>query len=318
MSVCTPNAAHRTATLDAAAKGIHVLCEKPISLSIAEADEMIDACHRAGVVLAVDHHLRSNPAVERARAMIAAGTIGRITFVRLRQAHDWSGKTQVPLGFRTAALAGGGTLLDNGCHLFDLANHLAGPVAEVYARTATLGFDIEVEDTAEVSLRFASGALGQVETAWTSTGWDQGFIVNGTKGSLEYTERLGRPVLRYVHREPGDAEWTAAHVTAWEHGDDGDHTRAVAAFVAAVRGQGPVACTGEDGREAVPPGAGELRERGTGAPGHPVGQPTPSGDGPVHRDAGQDDPVREGDAHPFARHEPEALVERHAGERGHQ
>jgi predicted dehydrogenase len=251
VSVCTPNAAHRTATIDAAARGIHVLCEKPISLSLAEADEMIGACRRAGVVLAIDHHLRANPAVERARSMIADGTIGRVTFVRLRQAHDWSGRSQVPVGFRTAAIAGGGTLLDNGCHLFDLARHLAGSVAEVFARTATLGFDIEVEDTAEVSLRFASGALGQIETAWTSTGWDQGFTVNGTRGSLEYTERLGRPVLRYVHREPDDADWGEAHVTSWEHSADGDHTRAVAAFLSAVRGERPVACTGEDGREAV-------------------------------------------------------------------
>jgi predicted dehydrogenase len=251
VSVCTPNAAHHDATLAAAAAGVHVLCEKPVSLSLAEADEMIEACRRAGVVLAIDHHLRSNPAVERVRAMIEDGVIGRVTFVRLRQAHDWSGDGQVPLGFRTPAMAGGGTLLDNGCHLFDLARHLAGPVAEVYARTATLGYDIEVEDTAEVSLRFASGALGQIETAWTSTGWDQSFTVNGTLGSLEYTERDVRPVLRHLHRGPGEREFAATRVSSWEHAGASDHTRAVAAFVAAVRGERPVACTGEDGREAV-------------------------------------------------------------------
>jgi len=251
VSICTPNAAHRDATLAAAAAGVHVLCEKPVSLSLAEADEMIDACARAGVVLAVDHHLRSNPAVVRARTMIADGVIGRLTFIRLRQAHDWAGAAEVPMGFRTPAMAGGGTLLDNGCHLFDLARHLAGPVAEVYGRTATLGFDIEVEDTAQVSLRFASGALGQVETAWTSTGWDQSFVVNGTHGSLEYTERDTRPVLRHLHRGPGEREFAATRVTAWEHAGANDHTRAVAAFVAAVRDEQPVACTGEDGREAV-------------------------------------------------------------------
>jgi predicted dehydrogenase len=250
VSVCTPNAAHHAATLAAAAAGVHVLCEKPISLSIPEADEMIDACRRAGVVLAVDHHLRSNPSVERARSMIEAGDIGRITFVRLRQAHDWGGAAEVPAGFRTAVMAGGGTLLDNGCHLFDLARHLAGPVAEVFARTATLGWAVEVEDTAEASLRFVSGALGQVETSWTSTGWDQDFTVNGTRGSLEYTERQGRPTLRFVHRESGETGWGTARVTAWEH-EMSDHSRAVAAFVAAVRGERPVPCTGEDGREAV-------------------------------------------------------------------
>lgn len=251
VSVCTPNAVHHAVTLAAAAAGVHVLCEKPVSLSLAEADEMIDACRRAGVLLAVDHHLRANPSVERARAMISDGAIGRVTFVRLRQAHDWGGAAEVPVGFRTRALAGGGTLLDNGCHLFDLARYLAGPVAEVYARTATLGFDIEVEDTATVSLRFASGALGQVETSWTATGWDQAFVIDGTKGSLEYTERYGRPLLRYGHREPGDDDWVAPRVTQWEHDGEGDHRRSVAAFVAAVRGERPVACTGEDGRAAM-------------------------------------------------------------------
>ncbi len=266
VSICTPNAAHHVPTLAAASAGVHVLCEKPISLSLAEADQMVEACQRAGVVLAVDHHLRTNVAVERAHGMIADGTIGRVTFVRLRQAHDWAGATEVPVGFRTPAMAGGGTLLDNGCHLFDLARHLAGPVTEVFARTATLRFDIEVEDTAEVSLRFASGALGQIEVSWTSTGWDQGFTVNGTKGSLEYTERLGRPVLRYVHREPGDLGWGDARVTSWEHGGDGDHVRAIGAFVAAVRGERPVACTGQDGREAVRLALASYESAATGLP----------------------------------------------------
>jgi predicted dehydrogenase len=266
VSVCTPNAAHHAATLAAAAAGVHVLCEKPVSLSLAEADEMIDACQRAGVLLAIDHHLRANPSVERARAMIADGAIGRVTFVRLRQAHDWGGATEVPAGFRTRALAGGGTLLDNGCHLFDLARHLAGPVSEVFARTATLGFDIEVEDTAAVSLRFASGALGQIETSWTTTGWDQAFSVNGTRGSLEYTERLGRPVLRYVHREPGDDDWEAPRVIQWEHDGAGDHRRSVAAFVAAVRGERPVACSGEDGRAAVRLALASYESAAAGAP----------------------------------------------------
>jgi predicted dehydrogenase len=198
--------------------------------------------------------------------MIDEGAIGRVTFVGLRQAHDWGGATEVPLGFRTPAMAGGGTLLDNGCHLFDLARHLAGPVAEVFALTATLGFDIEVEDTATVSLRFTSGALGRIETSWTSTGWDQGFTVNGTRGSLEYTERLGRPVLRYVHRQPDERDFGTASVTTWEQAGDGDHTRAVAAFVAAVRGERSVSCTGEDGREAVRLALASYQSAATGRP----------------------------------------------------
>ena len=251
VSICTPNAAHHAPTLAAAQAGVHVLCEKPISLSLVEADEMIAACHEAGVVLQVDHHLRSNLAVQRARRMIEAGELGRITFIRLRQAHDWSGAAEVPPGFRTRALAGGGTLLDNGCHLFDLARHLGGPVQEVFCRTATLKFDIELEDTATVSLLFESGALGQIETSWTATGWDQGFWVDGTRGALEYSERSGRPILRHVYRDATNITWDDPAVDSWQTPAGADHTRAVASFLAAVRGTRPVECTGEDGRDAV-------------------------------------------------------------------
>jgi predicted dehydrogenase len=266
VSVCTPNAAHAPATIAAAAAGIHVLCEKPVSLSLAEADSMIEACERAGVLLQVDHHLRSNPSVERAAAIIGSGELGRITFVRLRQAHDWGGRSEVPLGFRTPALAGGGTLLDNGCHLFDLARHLGGDVVEVYARTAALKFEVSVEDTALVNLRFASGALGAIETSWTTTGWDQAFHVDGTLGTLEYTERDGRPRLRHVSRPRGDVTWDGTTSATWETPAGTDHARAVAAFVGALRGERPVPCTGQDGRAAVRLALAGYESAATGLP----------------------------------------------------
>ncbi len=251
VSVATPNAVHGPATIAAAAAGVHVLCEKPVSLSLDEGAAMIEACRAAGVVLQVNHHLRANRAVVRARDMLDAGTLGRVTFVRLRQAHDWGGAAEVPATFRTAELAGGGTLLDNGCHLFDLARHLAGPVADVFARAATLKFDAQVEDTATASLRFTSGALGQIETQWTATGWDLSFGVYGTAGALEYTERGSRPILRWSRRTSEPTAWAEPDVTAWEDGAGQDIPASVAAFLRAVRGDDPVICTGQDGVEAV-------------------------------------------------------------------
>jgi predicted dehydrogenase len=266
VSVCTPNAAHAPATIAAASAGRHVLCEKPVSLSLEEADAMIAACRTAGVLLQVDHHLRSNPSVERAHAIIESGELGRITFIRLRQAHDWGGRAEVPVAFRTPELAGGGTLLDNGCHLFDLARHLGGEVAEVFARVGTLKFDVAVEDTAQVSLRFTSGALGHIETSWTATGWDQSFHVDGTRGTLEYTERGGRPRLRHLHRTGGDVSWEGTTSTTWETPAGTDHARAVAAFVAAIRGERRVPCSGEDGREAVRLALASFQSAADGCP----------------------------------------------------
>lgn len=251
VSICAPTAVHHPATLAAAAAGVHVLCEKPLALDLAQADEMIAACREAGVLLMVNHQLRSHPAGDLAKRMLARGDLGVLTHVRLRQAHDWAGEARVRASFATRALAGGGTLLDNGCHLMDLARYLGGDVAEVFARVARRKFEAEVEDTAHVSLAFASGAIGTVEAAWTATGWEEAWWLYGTEGTFEYTNRHGEPVARHAHRTSPGTTWGATDVTEYRFGGHDAHVRNVLAFLEAVRGDRPVACTGEDGREAV-------------------------------------------------------------------
>lgn len=251
VSVAAPTAAHHAATLAAAAAGVHVLTEKPFALDLAVANEMITACHSAGVVLMVNHQLRSHAPVVKAQQLISEGAIGRITSIRLRQAHDWGGASKVGQSFSTRAVAGGGTLLDNGCHLADLARLLGGEVANVFARTPTLKFDVEVEDTAHASLLFESGAIGVIETAWTATGWEEGFWVQGTEGALEYTNRAATPTLRHLYRQSPGSSWDKTDVAEYTYTGAGAHTRHVMAFVRAVQGLGPNVCTGLDGLEAV-------------------------------------------------------------------
>lgn len=250
VSIAAPTVVHHPATLAAAAAGVHVLVEKPMALDLTLADEMIAACAGAGVVLAVNHQLRSSGPARRAKEMIASGAIGRTTHVRLRQAHDWGG-TGIRPSFTSRASAGGGTLLDNGCHLADLARFFGGRVEEVFARMATLAYPVELEDTAHVSLRFDDGALGVIETAWTATGWEEGFWVYGTEGALECTNRYGPPTLRHAYRGSPGGSWDTTDVTTFAFTGASPHTRHVMAFVDSVRGDGPVVCTGEDGREAV-------------------------------------------------------------------
>ena len=153
--------------------------------------------------------------------------------------------------FATRAVAGGGTLLDNGCHLLDLARFIGGDVEEVYARVARRKFDVEVEDTAHVSLAFASGAIGTVEVAWTATGWEEGWWIYGTAGALEYSNRSGVPLLRHAHRTSPGTTWGDTDVTEHRFAGSSPHARHVRAFLEAVRGEREVACSGEDGREAV-------------------------------------------------------------------
>src|SRR5690606_21405664 len=166
------------------------------------------------------------------------------------QAHDWGGQGVRP-SFATKASSGGGTLLDNGCHLADLARFFGGRVREVYARVATLACDVEVEDTANVSLEFGDGAIGTIETAWTATGWEEGVWIYGTEGALESTNRFGPPWLRHFYRGTPGGTWDVTDLATYSFGGYKPHTAHVIAFVAAVRGEGQVVCSGVDGREAV-------------------------------------------------------------------
>jgi|FLYL01.1.fsa_nt_gi predicted dehydrogenase len=250
VTICLPNALHHEATLAAARAGKHVYCEKPISLSLRQAQEMIDVCREEGVVLQVGHHLRSLGAAEKVKAMIASGELGELTYLRLRQAHDWAGAQSVRRSFGTFASAGGGTLLDNGVHMLDLARYFAGDVREVYARIATRKFAIEVEDTAVVNLTFESGAFGTVESAWTATGWEESFAVYGTKGAVEYTNRP-EPVMHHRFRESPGTTWGEPDVAVYRFAGLQTHARAIVEFLQAVRGEESVPCTGEDGLEAV-------------------------------------------------------------------
>lgn len=251
VSVCTPNALHYPATIAAVKAGKHILCEKPISLSLAEATAMIKAAAKAKVTLQINHHLRSNGAGFKAKQILDSGALGRVTFIRLRQAHDWGGNLQVRDSFGKKTLAGGGTLLDNGCHMFDLARYFGGPVEEIFARIGTLKFPIEVEDTAHASLRFTNGALGEVEASWSATGWEEGFWIYGTLGALEYTNRYGKPVLRHSFRASPGTTWAEPDVALYDFAGEPNHTRHVGNFLAAIRGERPVICTGQDGLEAV-------------------------------------------------------------------
>lgn len=251
VSVCTPNATHHPITVAAAKAGKHVLCEKPVSLDLAQGEEMIAACDAAGVVFQIGHHMRSWDAAVEAKALIDAGRIGEVTYVRLRQAHDWGGAPSVRGAFGSKAKSGGGTLLDNGCHLFDLARYFAGDVSDVFARIATRKFSIEVEDTAISSLGFISGAMGQVEVAWTGTGWQEAFWVFGTEGSLECDSRVGSNVLTHRYRHSKATSWAQTDVAQFDLQGMEAHAQHIANFLSTIEGSREVVCSGTDGVEAV-------------------------------------------------------------------
>ncbi len=254
ISICTPNAFHAPAAITALNLGLHVLCEKPLSMDIAACNAMIEAAKVSGAVLQTGHHLRSSPLALTAKRLIDEGKIGRVTFMRLRQAHDWGGAAKVPGLFGSLAASGGGTLLDNGCHMMDLARYFGGNVRSLYARMNTLKFEIEVEDTSLVNLEFESGALASVENAWTATGWEESFFIYGTLGALECSNRIGegQPRLRFANREFGFGDWAKLDETWYDFANSSNaHVRSVQKFINSIEKDVPIICTGEDGRESV-------------------------------------------------------------------
>lgn len=165
VTICTPSGAHLEPTLAAAAAGKHVVCEKPLEVTTARVDEMIEACAHAGTMLTGIFPRRFNPATALLKQAVAEGRFGTINLAdvyvkwwRTQEYYDsgaWRG---------TWALDGGGALMNQSIHTIDLLIHIMGDVKSVRAETRLLAHDgIEVEDTAVALLEFESGALGVLQ-----------------------------------------------------------------------------------------------------------------------------------------------------------
>jgi predicted dehydrogenase len=258
-SVCTPSGAHMDPAVAAARAGKHVVCEKPLEITLPRCDAIIQACESNGVRLCAIFPSRFSAANIRLKEAIDAGRFGKLTlgdtyikWWRSQEYYDsggWRG---------TWELDGGGALMNQSIHNVDLIQWLMGDVVSVQALTATLCHErIEVEDTAVAILRFKNGALGVIEAATSCY-----------PGLLKRTE---------IHGEAGSARVDQDDVTLWEFrdkapGDDavigqgnattggaGDpraishagHREQLADFLAAIDSGGAPRVDGREGRKAV-------------------------------------------------------------------
>lgn len=160
--IATPVAYHRSLVAEAARHGKHVLCEKPLALTVSEAEEAIEICAVHGVKLAVGYMMRFHGAHQRLKELIDSGALGQVVLGRA-QLTCWY--PPIPGAWRQdRALGGGGALMDMGTHCIDLLEMLMGPVESVMADVGTLTHDYEVDDSALVMLRFVSGAKAIVDS----------------------------------------------------------------------------------------------------------------------------------------------------------
>jgi UDP-N-acetyl-2-amino-2-deoxyglucuronate dehydrogenase len=253
--ICTPSGMHAAQAIAAAEAGKHVLVEKPIALTLADADAMIAACQRHGVVLGVALQRRTDPQFRALQAAVATGELGRlllgsvnIPYLRPQSYYDsaaWRG---------TWALDGGGALMNQGIHLVDLLVWLMGDVLDVRAQSDTLAHTIEVEDCVAATLRFASGALGSITaTTGAAPGFPHRIEIYGTQGGAQIE---GEQIIRWEQQEHARVQQPGGQVAAGAGASPTGisavgHTRLLHDFVGAIQAGGAALVSGSEARRSL-------------------------------------------------------------------
>lgn len=160
--LCTPSGLHAAQAIAAAARGVHVVTEKPMATRWSDGQEMVRACDRAGVRLFVVKQNRSNATLRLLKAALEAGRFGRIYMCTINVFWSRPQAYYDSASWRGTWEFDGGALMNQASHYVDLLDWLVGPVESVQAYIATLARNIQVEDTATVGVRWRSGALGSV------------------------------------------------------------------------------------------------------------------------------------------------------------
>lgn len=182
--VATPVAYHAPQTIESLRAGKHVLCEKPVAMSYAEACSMVDAAKEADRTLGIAYYRRSYPHVNRAKELLASGAIGKPVFA-YATSHAWFWPAGERDWFMDPALAGGGPLYDIASHRIDLMNYLFGPPRAARGFISSLVHPPTVEDNATVLVEYESGVRGCIDVRWHSRVVRDEFYIRGTDGEMD-------------------------------------------------------------------------------------------------------------------------------------
>jgi UDP-N-acetyl-2-amino-2-deoxyglucuronate dehydrogenase len=294
--VCTPHPMHAEHSLQAIEFGLHVLVEKPLALTSADADRMIGAAREGGVLLGAMAQRRWYPPARRIKEAIDAGRIGRPALAEV-VVLGWRGAEYYAMdAWRgTWAREGGGVLVNQAVHQLDLMTWFMGPAAEVYAAWDNVNHpEIEVEDTAVGVVRFANGALGSIVASNSQRpGLYARVHIHGSSGASigVQTDRGSmfvagvttgvEPAINDLWTVPGEEElllgWQADDAAASGRIDPLTHYHRLqlADFVAAVRDGRPLAVGGEEARFTVELLEALYRSQELGTPIHLRPSPGP-------------------------------------------
>jgi len=184
--IATPVNLHSEQTIRAAESGKHVLCEKPMAINTVECEKMIDACNRNNVYLGIAYYRHFYPVVERMKTIIAAGEIGRVMFIQIDAYETPLFLADHPrFWIFEKEKAGGGVLMDFGCHRIEVMLNLMGHITEVKGVTSQVYPKHEVEDIATVLLKFKNNACGVLTVIRGGTIDRDTVYIQGTEGSIQ-------------------------------------------------------------------------------------------------------------------------------------
>lgn len=279
VAIVTPNHMHfpvAQACLDA---GFHVICDKPMTVTLHEARELRRVAEASGRILAVTYNYSGYPMIRQAREMIARGDLGLVRVVQGEYAQDWltenledSGQKQAAWRTDPAQSGAGGCIGDIGTHVYHLLHFVTGLTVEALcADLATFVDGRRLDDNAHLLLRFSGGAKGMLWTSQVAPGNENGLKIRiyGDKGGLEWRQEqpnelffspFGEPTRRITRGGPGSGEAAArltrvpaGHPEGYIEGFAGVYSEIAAAIVAHREGR-PVA-----GQVQYPDGAdGEM------------------------------------------------------------
>ena len=254
VTITAPNALHRQITCDAARAGKHVVCEKPLAMTLAEADEMLDACQRAGVLLLYAEELFFTPKYVKAKEMADQGAFGKVHLVKQSEKHFGPHSAW----FWDVDRSGGGVWMDMGCHGVAFCYWFLGrpKIESVYCQMGTYVHRDKTEGEDEVIgiLEFAGGAVGVVENSWARRGgMDDRIEVYGDAGVTYGNLHMGNALPTYSERGYGYAVEKAPSTSGWSYPVFEElwnygFPQEMRHFARCVRGKDEPQATGHDGR----------------------------------------------------------------------
>jgi len=258
--IATPSGAHLVPTIEAAKHNKHVLCEKPLEISLERIDSMIEAHEKNNTQLGGIFNFRFNEAVRVLKNAVDTGRFGTITNASV-YIPWWRNDEYYKSSWRgTWELDGGGALMNQSIHMVDLLQYMVGPVESLQAYIATLGHpQIEVEDTAVAILKFKNKALGMIYGSTTSfPGQFRRLEITGTKGTVIMEENSFK-VWQFDELFDKDQEIIKKYSTIEGGGGVSDpmaipfepHARNIAAFIRSIEENKTFEIDGKEARKSV-------------------------------------------------------------------